>query len=194
MSGPDAAGYDPAQHDSQLVAVFEDRRLADGARDALLGAGIPPDAIELTDHGQAADAPAPGFWAALTRLFAPEDEAHDLGKALDRGHVIVAVHPASAAERETAIEVLEGHGPLDVDERRADWDMEATVAHQPIAIVPDVDEPTREHLVRIVEERMRVGWRDRATGGKVRSYVAPRPTAAHRVELEEDEIGEGPRS
>lgn len=194
----------PDGHDSQLVAVFEHRELAQSAHDALLSAGIPPGAVELVDHpgDPAVDHPGDpavddghprveaetGFWAAISRLFAPNDEAHELSQAVGQGHVMIVVHPADAAEREVAIEALEGCGPLDLDERRTGWNPQATIEHQPIAVMPEVSEPARAEMVRIVEERLRVGWRDRPAAGRVRQYLAAKPQSGQRVELHEDDI------
>lgn len=187
---------DPEGQDSQLVAVFDDRQAAEAARAALLSAGLPPGSVELVDQvdkqpdppqpGQASAEPQSSFWGAIARLFAPNEEAEEIGHAVHSGHVMVVVHPADAAERDTAIEALEGCGPIDLDRSKP------AGRPEPSAINPaEAGEPVRAQLVRIVEERMRVGRRERPTG-RVRSYVAPKPTAGstggHRVELLEEEI------
>ncbi len=186
---------DPDPHDAQLVAVFEHRQLADTAHHALLSAGIHPSAIELVGPDQPQpDAPTASFWTALGRLFAPADEAHELGHAVDSGYVMIIVHPADAAEREVALEALEGCGPLDLDHRRADPENvpspSAPPPTQPQPTQPQPTQPQRDQIVRIVEERMRVGWRDRPAAGRVRQYLAPKSTSAdrQRVQLEEEDF------
>lgn len=234
--------FDPSRHDTQLVAAFERRPLAEAARHALLGAGVPAEAIELLG-GDPADPepPSEGIFDTLRRLFAPPEDALRLGDAVSQGRTIVVVHPQGVSERETAIEVLEGCGPIDLEERdepghaelnhapltRADMAPNplTTASDQPVAPtiaattaetpptgttytygIPDTvaramsaeeqilaqapDVTTRPHFVRIVEERLRVGWREptnRPT--RVRSYLAERSPEAHRVELQEEEIG-----
>ncbi len=228
---PDAAGtFDPEQHDNQVVAVFENRRVAEGARDALLNAGLPHTAIDIVDHtGQTATPEeSGGLWSSIMNLFAPADDAERLTKALGRGQAMVMVHPANPAERETAIEVLEGRGPIDIDGGQMDPQQldpapaptalteqgpstpprDATTytygvperaaralsaEEQVAAQAPEVlraQEPAEQQrqFVRIVEERLRVGWRDPTPEGKrVRSYVAAR-SARQRVEMVEEEI------
>lgn len=231
--------YDPDRHDTQLVAVFERRADAVGARDALLGAGLPAASVSLVDHAEGEHDAHEGFWESVRRLFAPREEADALGQALQRGHIMVVVAADDAAERETAIEVLEGYGPLDLDERPdAGHPLElnhmtlsrADMAELPRPAVPDAapaaapdpsDQPagtsytygvpehvaralTAEeqvmaqppvgridapHFVRIVEERVRVGWREQPEGARrVRSYLAPRQSDGNRVHLLEEDI------
>lgn len=243
-TGSPAGDFDPEQHDNQVVALFENRRVAEGARDALLNAGLPHTAIEVVDHTGPATTPdqitpesttaeagrageGGGFWSSIMTLFAPADDAERLTDAIGRGQAMVMVHPADPAERETAIEVLEGRGPIDIDGRSnpqpAETDLHASppqratppqettytygvpkqaaralsAEEQVAAQAPEV---LREHepaerqrqFVRIVEERLRVGWREPTPEGKrVRSYVAAR-SPRQRVEMVEEEIGRKP--
>ena len=86
----DAALYDPAVHDNQIVAVYETDAAANAARDALIGAGIPRAAIEVVDrsYGDAAgpssaeDRNQGGFLGAIKSLFVPsEDVSTGYGEA-----------------------------------------------------------------------------------------------------------------
>ncbi len=304
MSGSMDGAYDPERHENQVLALFEDRRRAEGARRELLNAGVPAEAIQVIDKtaqdqsGKHQPLEEGGFWAAVTGLFAPDQDVDELGQALGRGHALVVATPESAAERETVIEVLEGLGPLevgglDVDTEvasdhgpatpsapvdhtrlnhatlsRADMAGHALPGHmqpmldmsgQPMSVrvlsdeeaaavadasqlppaeqaevpaepmaaeraqeprvtytygVPETmagpmsrdeqieaqapataeqvvsAEPGGRKMVRIVEERMRVGWREQhARAVRVRSYVAEKRPGTQRVELLEEEIG-----
>ncbi len=127
----DTGLYDPNRHDNQIVAVFADRAAASRARDALLGAGIPQDAVE-TLEGAAGDA-APGashaedrnqevgIWGAIKNLFAPEQEHGGYREALGRGHAMVVVTPTPQTDRHRAIQVLEASEPIDFDAKLAEW-------------------------------------------------------------------------
>ncbi len=300
MSGSMDGAYDPERHENQVLALFEDRRWAEGARRELLNAGVPAEAIQVIDKtaqdqsGKHQPLEEGGFWAAVTGLFAPDQDVDELGQALGRGHALVVVTPESAAERETVIEVLEGLGPLEVGGldvgtevasdlgpapvdhpqlnhatlSRADMAGHALPGHmqpmldmsgQPMSVrllsdeeaaavadasllppaeqvevpaepvaaeraqeprvtytygVPETmagsmsrdeqieaqapataeqvvsAEPGGRKMVRIVEERMRVGWREQhARAVRVRSYVAEKRPGTQRVELLEEEIG-----
>ena len=123
--------YDPSRYDNQIVAIFEDRAAAQRASDALLEAGIPQSAVTVLDRtvGDAASGTSRaedrnqerGFWGAVKNLFAPEDEYHAYGHAIDRGHAMVVVTPTADMDRHRTIEVLERSDPIDFDAKLAEW-------------------------------------------------------------------------
>ena len=169
--------YDPSRHDNQIVAVFEDRRAAAKARDALLNAGIPEGAIELVGHGED-DAPAgverradgqaaeqsvgDSVLSAFMSLFSTEDDHRSFVHAVDRGHAMLVVLPSGEADRRTIIETLESCDPIDFDAKLAEWQQAGNGGS---ANVP-APEPER-----------RIGRREEAPGARrVRSYVADRPS------------------
>ena len=205
--------YDPDLHQNQIVAVYANRSAAEQARDSLVQAGVPASAIEVLDRGAEPVAGEPlaergeheGFWGAVKNLFAPEDDYHAYNHAIERGHAMVVVTPASGMDRHHVIEVLERSDPIDFDEQQTSWRetgygrstadlsagatgapvgmgasmMEPTTgmsAGTPAAVARDVAAPLGDDKIQVVQERLRVGKREVANGAvRVRSYVVERP-------------------
>jgi len=123
-----STAYDPARHENQIVAVYDDRSRANAARDALIGAGIPERAIKVLDR-TATDSSAStsddtrheGFWGALKSLFVPEEDIHAYSHAIGRGHAMLVVTPDSSMNRDRIVEVLESTAPIDFDSKLAEW-------------------------------------------------------------------------
>ncbi len=116
--------YDPDIHDNQIVAVYGTMAQAEGARAALIEAGIDGGAMELIEGNPTGTTPAQrdeSFWGAVKSLFAPDEDALAFQHAIGRGHAMLLVHPAITANREHIIEVLEGTGPIDVDAKLEEW-------------------------------------------------------------------------
>jgi uncharacterized protein (TIGR02271 family) len=219
----DSGLYDPNRHDNQIVAVFEDRAAAQRAADALVEAGIPQSAIQVLDR-TAGDAAAgttraedrnqdEGFWGAVKRLFAPEEDYHAYGHAIDRGHAMVMVTPTADMDRHRAIEVLERSDPIDFDAKLAEWrqsgydysgaaragdrmpNQTLETPERPRAAVPtermargSAGTTGEDTTIEVVEERLRVGKREVAKGAvRVRSYVVERPVE-EQVRLREEAV------
>ncbi|GAC1342697.1 MAG: hypothetical protein NVSMB18_17190 [Acetobacteraceae bacterium] len=206
----DTGLYDPNQHDNQIVAVYESRALADAARDALIGAGVPERAIQVIDHASGGADPASGdadpasdtaedrgrgFWGAIKSLFAPDEDVTAYSQAVGRGHPMVVVTPDAKMDRHRVIQVLEESSPIDFDAKLEEW-RQAGYDNLPqtgaaSSGTPSVNMSDTGYRTGLVEERMRVGRREPATGaGRVRSYVAERPAAEHEVRLREERMGE----
>lgn len=127
----DSSLYDANRHDNQIVAVFEDRAAAQRASDALIKAGIPQSAVAVLDRTAGDAAPgtsraedrnqSEGFWGTIKNLFAPEEEYHAYGHAMERGHAMVVVTPAAEMDRHQVVEVLERSDPIDFDAKLAEW-------------------------------------------------------------------------
>ena len=123
-AGHDDHLYDPNRHDNQIVAVYETMDDAKAAKSALLGAGIDDGAVQIMDRSATGVTTAPadeGLWASIKSLFAPDEEAHAYGHALERGHAMLVVTPAATANRTHIIEVLEGTNPIDFDSKLEEW-------------------------------------------------------------------------
>ena len=109
-----------------IIALFDTSSHAERAVQDLLAAGIPVGSIErhaadAAENARFSDersgAPRAGFW---TRLFGAEPEV-DTGaydRSIERGATVVSVRP-TAERLDDVIRILEGHHPVDMDERDA---------------------------------------------------------------------------
>ena len=190
----------------QLVAVFERHADVGAARDALLGAGLPAHAIQSGASATGAEPQGDGFWSAVRRWLAPGDDAFPHGEG-DAERRMLSVRPESAAERDTAIEVIRGFGPVELaetasaDNRQApsgDGDLRTTytygvpdevaqamTAEEQVLAQPPA-KAARLNFVRIVEERVRAGRPGPHEVAAPASYVAS--GVRQRVELQEETI------
>ena len=163
--------YDPAQHDDQIVVMFETPAEAQAAIDKLAAEGLAADA-HITDRtedganaGVNAEGGSTGLWGSLKGLFAPDDEVHGLAEGVRRGHALLVIHPALET-RNRAIEILEASNPIDFDARLEQWRTDGwrNLAQQESATMGTA-----------ADARPRVGQRDTTRGSSpVRSYYAPR--------------------
>ncbi|CAN7623892.1 hypothetical protein LJR289_004631 [Pseudoduganella sp. LjRoot289] len=127
-----------------LAAVFDNRSDAEKARSALLGAGFKDSDVRLSD-------PAPGGGTQtqaqpqtqsqtqsgadagasiggsikhfFTKLFGEDDEENSqaYAEAVKRGNTVLTVQADSLDRVEHAADIVEGYGPVDIDERKSKW-------------------------------------------------------------------------
>ncbi len=205
-TGHDTHLYDPTMQDNQIVALYETLVEAKAAKQALLAAGVDEAAIQVMDgsgHADSSDTmpvspPAMtegttdgGFWSTLGNLFAPHEDTHAYGHALERGHAMLVVMPAKTANRGSIIEVLEHSGPINFDARLEEWRQtgydysSSNALHTETATgaatgsgtaMGDVKNASADAWGEFTRKRPRVGTRDAQTGsGSVRSYSVSRP-------------------
>ncbi len=110
--------FDPARHDSHVVALFDNEVSAERARLAVLAAGVPASQIEIMADGAALHE---GLRHPVQDLFVPEDDYHDYHHALGRGHALLIVRPASPEARDAAMWALESAAPLDLEQNGRRW-------------------------------------------------------------------------
>lgn len=117
-----------------LAAVFDNRGDAERARSALLGSGFGDSNVRLSDAdtGSATQA-APASRARddqsigssikhfFGNLFGDEDETATYAEAVNRGHAVLTVEADSLDEVERAADIVEGYGPVDIEERKSEW-------------------------------------------------------------------------
>jgi stress response protein YsnF len=70
-----------------------------------------------------------GFWASLKDAFMPEEDRYTYSEGLSRGGTLLTVS-ADAAHVDTAMNILEEHGSVDLDEREATWRKEGWSGYQ----------------------------------------------------------------
>ncbi|MBK4723325.1 YsnF/AvaK domain-containing protein [Azospirillum sp. YIM DDC1] len=181
--------------DETIVAIFDTDAQADAAVRDLKAANVPADAISRHARkapGTAAAAPAQetGFWASLFGGDPDHDDAvYD--RSLDSGSTVVTVR--TPAQHATMVsEILERHGPADIDERASAYGLSGTTtstATSPVTAAPVT--PTREGAagmaavneggtegssIKLSEEQLQVGKRavNRGTT-RVRRFVVETP-------------------
>jgi uncharacterized protein (TIGR02271 family) len=133
-----------------LVAVFELRSEAEQARDELLAGGFSRDEVKIshadptgeTDSltgrpaaqisGQPHDE---GIGSSIRHffksIFGTDSSPHmqKYSDAVSRGHHVLVVNAADEPEIERAADIVERHGPVDIDEKAVEWAGGAPVAH-----------------------------------------------------------------
>ncbi|NHZ92440.1 DUF2382 domain-containing protein [Massilia sp. CCM 8733] len=116
-----------------LVAVFDNRGDAVQALDDLLGSGYARQDVRLSDGdadtsgnrvGGAADQSlGSSIKHFFTDLFGGERSEHArmYSEAMERGHYLLTVTSTTEHEIERAADIVERHGPLDIDEHAGQW-------------------------------------------------------------------------
>lgn len=120
-----------------LAAVFDNRADAERARDALSAAGIGAGSVRLnasttgsstttttgagTTAGTHDESIGDSIKHFFSNLFGDDDERVVYGEAVDRGNVVLTVQTDTQDEIERAADVVEGFGPIDIDEYKSQW-------------------------------------------------------------------------
>lgn len=116
--------------DRTLSALYDQRDDAMSAVDDLAALGIPRDHITMvarSEPGEAAGAGAygaereqPAFWEAISNLFVSEDDKRVYEEGISQGGATV-IAKVDESQMDRAIDVLERHNPVDLDERERAW-------------------------------------------------------------------------
>jgi|EndMetStandDraft_4_1072995.scaffolds.fasta_scaffold43672_2 hypothetical protein len=190
----------PSPH--TITAFFRDRSDAEQATSELISAGIPQEDIRLVP-GKESDSVAAteteqrsGFWDALADFFFPAEDREVYAEGLRRGGYLVTVTNLDATQHETALDILDDEGTIDVDQWSDSWRAEGwtpprtgyernqtadTLRTRQAASSTDNAVDTGANTA----SDSVVGTRDPAvTGSRVRSYVYGKP---------EDNLGTPPR-
>jgi hypothetical protein len=140
MLHPDNPWRKIMQH--TLIAVFDNRADANNAKDDLMAAGFSGEDVKLslggttdsaggsTSAGSMADTSEPeheGIGASIKHFFADifgtdnSEHVQRYSTAVSRGHHVLTITVDSEPEVERAADVVERHGPVDIDEKHAEW-------------------------------------------------------------------------
>lgn len=110
-----------------ITAMFDNRAEAERAVQALLSeVGLDRSAVrveagaEAAAGGTASAQEDRGFFASLKDLFVPDEDRYSYAEGLRRGGVLVSAQ-VDDARIDRAMDVLEQHGAVDLDEREASW-------------------------------------------------------------------------
>jgi hypothetical protein len=121
---------------SNLTAFFDSREAADSTVERLKDAGIPMDSIRLLpgyeadgDRANVASDDRSGFWAKLEGWLFPDDDRAVYAEGLRRGGFLLSVQ-VDDANYETAHDILDDEGSIDMDERADHWRREGWEAQR----------------------------------------------------------------
>lgn len=108
-----------------VTAFFDSRDEAMRAVDRLAAIGLPEGTVSLTEGRSdevATDSTEPrGFFEALADFFFPHDDRSAYAEGLSRGGYLVTASRIPADLYDTAVDVLDDEGAVDIDERTASW-------------------------------------------------------------------------
>jgi uncharacterized protein (TIGR02271 family) len=199
-----------------LTALYDTRADADAAAERLATeAGLARSDIAVTAHGEGSTEEG-GFLASLKSLFVPDQDRDTYAEAVRRGGFLLTAR-AEQGSAERAMDILEEHGAVDLDDRQRSWRSEtpdserstgaaatladgsvvtaAAAAPQPVpttapAAAPVATRPSGsdDEKIELAEETLRVG--KRTVGGgrvRVRSYVVETPVE-EQVSLREEHV------
>jgi uncharacterized protein (TIGR02271 family) len=204
-----------------LSAFFDNRSDAESAVSRLKDAGIPENSIRFmpgyeADDRVAGDTERSGFWSGLADWFFPNEDRATYAEGLSRGGFLVSVQ-VDGSNYESAHDILDDEGSIDIDERADTWRNEGwdaqrsteTYATSTYDASPqrkfddDLDRVTqssasvredtfdagaRDETIPVVEENLRVGKRDVNNGSvRVRSYVVETPVREN-VSLRDENV------
>jgi len=133
-----------------LIAVFDNRTDAEEAMDELLASGFSSQEVKLSrgdptgatdsltgrpNEDVAAERHDEGIGATIRHWFSDlfgtdnSEHAQRYSEAVSRGHHVLTVTAADEPEVERAADIVERHGPVDIDEKAAEWAGGARIAH-----------------------------------------------------------------
>jgi stress response protein YsnF len=192
-----------------ITALFDKPAEAQAAQAKLVAAGIPQSAIRLVQGAQTARTSGSydyrkdegGFWGSLKDFFMPEEDRYAYSEGLSRGGTLLTAS-VEPAQTETAYDILEQHGSVDLDQRESAWRKEgwsgysatggttatgsttgttatgtaATAATGAAALKSAGTTTDETDYIPVVEERLNVGKRVAESGRvRVRSYAVEKP-------------------
>lgn len=202
-----------------LSAMFDTRAEADRAVAALSAAGIADvvltggenEGYGTVERDVAVDTRTHerGFFESIGDFFFPEEDRYAYAEGLTRGGYLVTVSNLDAAQYDTALDILDDEGAVDLDAREAEWRSEGWTGYDAATADTNVDrlggrvetdtyvatgtdslegDLNRDGRIDVVEERLMVSKRE-AEGGRVRvrSYVREVPVEQD-VELRSERV------
>lgn len=195
-----------------LTAFFDSRSDAESAMSQLRSVGVSDSSMRVTGGEETTSSSATtredkGFFEALGDLFMPDDDRHTYAEGLSRGGYLLTVNDLSPDMQDTALDVLENAGAIDIDEREQSWRAEGWSGYQgretagyasgagtatgvsgAAGFAEERTTLSEGETVPVVEEQLRVGKRDTSLGRvRVRSYVRETPVS-EQVELTSERV------
>jgi len=208
---------------STLTAFFDSRSDAQDAVDRLVDAGIPSTNIRLVPGNENATSSTTttathehkGFLESLADFFMPEEDRYSYAEGLRRGGYLVTVSNLSSSLYDSALDILDDEGAVDLDQREQQWKGEGWNGYQASdAWETDTTSQTRtaaaadtslsgtsssrdftaasattdDGVIPVVQEELKIGKRDVNLGRvRVRSYVVEEPVN-EQVSLSQERV------
>jgi uncharacterized protein (TIGR02271 family) len=191
-----------------ITAFFDSKADADQALERLVSSGIPREYISLIpgsqpDQAKDPDDDAQGFWETLKDIFLPDEDRHAYAEGLRRGGYLISV-TADEENYDTALDLLDDEGTIDIAERETTWRSEGWKGYESAdfstasdlvdaessedAAIGNAATCGTEEVIPVAEEHLRIGKRDVSNGRvRVRSYIVETPVT-EEVSLREENV------
>ncbi|GGF80049.1 hypothetical protein GCM10011402_35850 [Paracoccus acridae] len=204
-----------------VSAMFDSQAEAQRAVERLSQAGISSERIRQVAGGSDTASRAgtvedrnKGFWDGLEDFFFPDEDRYSYAEGLSRGGYLVTVTGLSGADYETALDILDDEGSINLEEREESWRSEGWSDYQSSsygasagdlrgragsmtdnsltdasdASMDASDYQSDDASIPVVEERIRIGKRETAHGRvRVRAYTVEEPVR-ESVDLREERV------
>ena len=120
-----------------VSAMFDSQAEAQRAVERLNQAGITSERIRQVAGGSdtasrtdAVEDRNKGFWDSLEDFFFPDEDRYSYAEGLSRGGYLVTVTGLSGADYETALDILDDEGSINLEEREEGWRSEGWSDYQ----------------------------------------------------------------
>lgn len=202
---------------TSVSAMFDSHDDAQRAVDRLVQAGIPTAQIRMVSGGADSTATTArtdddkGFWESLGDFFFPDEDRYAYAEGLSRGGYLVTVTGLAAAHYDTALDILDDEGSVDLDERAESWRSEGWGGYESSSYATGasltgtgtgdldtkmeygaqtgrMDTRSDNETIPVIEESIRIGKRDTSHGRvRVRAYTVEEPVN-ESVDLREERV------
>lgn len=204
-----------------VSAMFDSQAEAQRAVERLSQAGISSERIRQVAGGSDTASRAgtvedrnKGFWDGLEDFFFPDEDRYSYAEGLSRGGYLVTVTGLSGTDYETALDILDDEGSINLEEREESWRSEGWSDYQSSSYgasagglrgragsmtdnsLTDASDASMtasnyqsdDASIPVVEERIRIGKRETAHGRvRVRAYTVEEPIS-ESVDLREERV------
>ena len=127
-----------------VSAMFDSQAEAQRAVERLNQAGITSERIRQVAGGSdtacrtdAVDDRNKGFWDSLEDFFFSDEDRYSYAEGLSRGGYLVTVTGLSGADYETALDILDDEGSINLEEREESWRSEGWSDYQSSSYASD---------------------------------------------------------
>ena len=127
-----------------VSAMFDSQAEAQRAVERLNQAGITSERIRQVAGGRdtasrtdAVEDRNKGFWDSLEDFFFPDEDRYSYAEGLSRGGYLVTVTGLSGADYETALDILDDEGSINLEEREESWRSEGWSDYQSSSYASD---------------------------------------------------------
>ncbi|WP_374302932.1 DUF2382 domain-containing protein [Paracoccus sp. (in: a-proteobacteria)] len=206
---------------TSVSAMFDSQAEAQGAVDRLVAAGIPTARIRQvagssgTTTAVSTEDRDKGFWDSLSDFFFPDEDRYTYAEGLSRGGYLVTVTGLTGAEYDTALDILDDEGSVNLDERAESWRSEGWGGYEASSYASGATASTYgsraglggagtgyaegdslrgadslrdEETIPVVEERLHIGKRETGHGRvRVRAYTVEEPVN-ESIDLREERV------